>query len=111
MTHDATVDKQETNLIDSIQDLTLEPKQDTQNWTDVPAPPPDAPEAQCKGEHRRDEPMTTPTYEKTDQEIQLQHKEEMYGIYMSTFGYEGDDSNLDSKMDIDSNVMAYPFLE
>ena len=108
MTHDATVDKQETDLIDGIQDLTLKPKQDAQNVTDILAPPP---EVKCKGEDRRDEPMTTPAYEMTDQEIQLQHKEEKYGIYMSTFGYEGDDSNLDSKMDSDSNAMVYPFLE
>ena len=44
-----------------------------------------------------------------DQEIWLQHKEEKYEIDMSTFGYEGDDSDLDSKTDTDSNVMAYPY--
>ena len=68
-THDAIVDKQETDLIDGIQDLTLELKQDTQNLTDIPAPPPDVPEAKCKEEDRRDDPTTTPTYEMTDQEI------------------------------------------
>ena len=44
MTHNATADKQETDLVNSIQDLTLESKLDTQNLTDVPAPPPDVPE-------------------------------------------------------------------
>ena len=47
----------------------------------------------------------------TDQEIQLQHKEEKYRIYISTFSYEGDNSDLDSEMDSDSNVTAYLFLE
>ena len=79
--------------------------------TDVLIPLPDMPKAKCKGEDRRDEPMTTPTYKMTDQEIQLQHEEREYGIYMSTFGYEGDNSDLDSEMNSDSNVMAYPYLE
>ena len=39
----------------------------------------------------------TPMYKMTDQEIQLQKEEEKYGIYMTTFGYEGDDSDLDSE--------------
>ena len=30
---------------------------------------------------------------------------------MSTFHYEGDDSDLDSDMDTDLNVMTYPFME
>ena len=42
----------------------------------------------------------------TEQETQLQEKEEEYRIYMSTFGYEGDDSDLDS----DSDTAAYPYL-
>ena len=110
MTHDITVDKEETDLIDGIQHLTLEPKQDTQNSTDVLAPLPDVPEAKCEGEDRRNKPTTMQTYEMTDQEIQLWH-EEKYGIYMSTFSYKGDNSNLDSEMDSDSNMMAYLYLE
>ena len=69
MTHNATADKQETDLIDGIQDQTLEPRQDIQNSTDEPAPPPDMPEAKCEGEDRRDKPTTTPTCEMTDWEI------------------------------------------
>ena len=46
----------------------------------------------------------------TDQEIWLQHEEEKYGIYMSTFGYKGDDSDLESERDSDSNAIAYLFL-
>ena len=47
----------------------------------------------------------------TDQEILLQQEEEKFGIYMSTFGYEGDNSNLDSETDSDSNATAYPYVE
>ena len=61
MTNDAIVDKQETDQIDGIQYLTLEPKQNTQNLTDLLAPPPDVPEAKCKKEDRRDDPTTAPT--------------------------------------------------
>ena len=89
----------------------LESKLDIQNLTDILAPPPDVPEVKCKAEDRTSKPMTTLTYEMTDQEIQLQQEEEKYGIYMSTFGYEGDHSDLDSKMDSDSNMMAYLYLE
>ena len=53
---------------------------------------------------------TVMAYNMTNQEVRLQHEEEKYEVYMSTFGYEGDDSNLDSKTDTDSNVTAYPFL-
>ena len=40
---DVTTDKQETDLVNGIQDLTLEPKLDVQNLTDILAPPPDVP--------------------------------------------------------------------
>ena len=49
-------------------------------------------------------------YSMTDQEVRLQHEGEKYRIYMSNFGYEGDDSNLDYETDTDSNATAYPFL-
>ena len=99
---------------DIPQDMThdiMADKQETQNSTDVPAPLPDVPEVNCKGEDITNEPTTTPTYEMTHQEIQLEQEEEKFGIYMSTFGYEGDSSDVDSKMDSDSNVMAYLYLE
>ena len=69
MTHDATADKQETDLVYGIQDLMFESKPDTQNSTDVLAPPSDVPEVKCEGEDRTNEPMTTLTYKMTDQEI------------------------------------------
>ena len=107
MTQDT--DKQETDLIDRMQDLTLDQKPDMQNKTDILAPPLDTLEAKYI-ELRKDDPTTT-MYNMTNQEVRLQHEEEKLGIYISTFGYEGDDSDLDSEMDSDSNVMAYPFLE
>ena len=108
MTQDS--DKQETDLIDGMKDLTLDQKPELQNLTDILAPPLDAPEAKYK-EQRRTTPTTTPMYNTTDQEVKLQHEEERYGIYMSTFGYKGDDSDLDSDTDSDSNMIAYLFLE
>ena len=107
-TQDAVLDKQETDLVNEMQDLPLEQKQDTQNKADIPVPPLDAPEMKHE-EAREDNPTTM--YNMTDQELGLQHKGEKNGIYMSTLGYEGDDSSLDSKMDSDSNAMAYLFLE
>ena len=111
MTHNVTTDKEETDLVNGIQDLMLESKSDTQNLTDVPAPPLDMPEVKSKGEGGTNRPTMTLTYQMIDQEIQLQHEKEEYRIYRRTFGYKGDDSILDSEMDTDSNTMAYPYLE
>ena len=94
--HDITTGKQETDLVNSIQYLMLEPKLDIQNLTDILAPPPDMPEVKSKGEDETNRPTTTLMYDMTAQEIQLQKEEEKYGIYMSTFRYKGDDSDLDS---------------
>ena len=74
--------------------------------TDILVPPLDVSETKHE-EAEEDDPMM---YNMTDQEVRLQHKEEKYGIYMSTLGYKGDNSDLDSEMDTDSNAMAYPFL-
>ena len=110
LTQDKVSDKKETDLIDGMKDLTLEQKQGRQNSTDILAPPLDAPEAKYK-ETGKDDP-TIPTYNMTEQEVRLQHEqEEEYGIYMSTFSYKGDDSNLDSETDSDSDATAYLFLE
>ena len=108
--HDITTDKQETDLVNSIQDLMLEPKSDIQNSTDVPAPLPDVPDVKTEGEDKTNRPTTTLMYEMMAQEIQLQKEEEKYGIYMSTFGYKGDDSDLDSETESDSNATAYLYL-
>ena len=58
--HDITTDKQETDLVNGIQDLMLEPKSDVQNLTDVLAPPLDVPEGKSKGEDEINRPTTTP---------------------------------------------------
>ena len=67
MTQDA--DKQETDLINRMQDWTSDQKPDMQNKTGILAPPPDTPEAKCKG-LRKDEPMKT-MYNMTNQEVRL----------------------------------------
>ena len=110
MTLNVTTDKQENDLVYGIQDLILESQLDAQNSTDVLAPPPDVPEVKSKEEDRTSRPTMTPMYEVTDQEIQLEKEEEKYRVYMSTFRYEGDDSNLDSETKSDSDVTAYPYL-
>ena len=53
----------------------------------------------------------TPMYNMTEQEQRLQCEEEKFNIYMGTFGYEGDDSDLDMETDLDSNATVYPYLE
>ena len=70
MTHDSTTDKQDTDLVNSIQGLTLKSKSDIQNSTDILAPPLDMPEVKSE-EDGTGRPTMTPTYEMTDQEIQL----------------------------------------
>ena len=110
MTHNITIDKQETGLINGIQDPMLESKPDGQNSTDIPAPPLDVPEVKSKREDGTCRPTMTLMYKMTDQEIQLQKGEEKYGIYMSTFRYEGDDSDLDSETESHSNATAYLYL-
>ena len=106
-TQGVVLDKQEMDLINGMQDLMLEQDQDTTNTTDIPVPPPVMPVRKHK-EAKEDDP--TMAYNMTNQEVRLQHEEEKYGIYMSTFSYKGDDSNLHSKMDTDSNATAYQFL-
>ena len=108
MKHDVT--KQETYLINSIQDLMLEPKLDIQNLADVLAPPLDVLQVKDKGDNRTSRLMPTLMYEMTAQEIQLQKQEEKYGIYMSTIGYEGDGSDLNSKTESDSDATTYPYI-
>ena len=52
-----------------------------------------------------------PAYKMTKQELQLQEEEEKYRVYMSTFGYKGDNSDLGSEMDTESDSHAYPYLD
>ena len=57
------------------------------------------------------DPLEKPQYEMTKHEVQLQEEEEKYEIYVSTFGYKGDDSDLDSGTDTQSNMTTYPYLD
>ena len=47
----------------------------------------------------------------TEQEHGLQEEEGKYEIYMSNFGYEGDNYDLDSETDTESDATAYPYLD
>ena len=107
-TQDAVSDKQEMDLINGMQDLTLEQDQYMPSMTDIPVPLPDGSETKHE-ETKEDNP--TMMYNMTNQEVRLQHEEEKYWIYMSTFSYKGDNSNLDSEMDTNSNAAAYMFID
>ena len=74
-----------------------------QNLTDALAPLPEVLEKKSKTEDK-DGNTSKPPYEMIKQELQLQEEEGNYEIYMSNFGYEGDDSDLDSETDTESNV-------
>ena len=102
------LDKKENDLVNSIGNLMLD--KDKTTPADTIAPQPDMTEKEHEVEEMKDEDET-PMYNMTEQEWKLQCKEEKFIIYMSTFGYEGDDLDLDSDMDSDLNVMAYPFLK
>ena len=78
--------------------------------TDALIPPPNILEEKCKAETTEVDDEVK-TYNMTKQEQRLQHKEEKYKIYMSTFGYEGDDSDLELDTDMELNMMAYPYLD
>ena len=47
----------------------------------------------------------------TKQECRLQEEEGKYKIYMNNFGYEGDDLDLDSDTNTESDVTRYPYLD
>ena len=96
------------DLVNSIDNLMLD--QDETTPIDTLVPPPDTSEEKHEAEGTKDDDERL-TYNITEQEWRLQCKEERYGIYMSTFGYEGDDSDLDSDMYTDLNAMAHSFLE
>ena len=106
---DAMQHKQETDLINSLQDLTLGQNQNTPKMIDTTVPPLYAPEMNHEVEEAKGDDMII-AYNMNDQEVRLQHKEEKYEVYMSTSGYKGDDSDLDSKTDTNSDATAYPFL-
>ena len=102
--------RQEKTLVNGIDNLMLNQEKTTPNMTDTLVPPPDTSEEKCEAEGTKDDNEIL-TYNMTKWEWKLQCKEEKYGICMSTFVYEGDNSDLDSDMDTDLSTMAYPFLE
>ena len=81
----------------------------TKNLTDTPTVLTDVSEK--KDKDKVSDSAEKLSYEMTKQEAHLQEEEEKNGIYMSTFGYEGDDSNLDSGTDTKSDVTTYPYLD
>ena len=104
----------EIDLAKGLHDLTF--KEDIQNLTGALVPSPEAPKALEAPERKSrtedaEDDTSEPQYKVTEQEHRLQEEETKYKIYMNTFRYEGDDSNLDSKTDTDSNVTTYPYLD
>ena len=100
----------EKSLSKDLQALTLKDNVDKQNLADTQVMKPKEPEDDNKVEEIE---CKTPVlkYEMTKQELQVQIEEEKYRVYMSTFGYKGDNSDLDSEMDMESKSHAYPYLD
>ena len=107
-TLETMLDRQEKNLVNGIDNLMLD--QDKTAQTDILAPPPDMTEGENEVEGMKDEDKTL-TYIMTELQQRLQCQEQKFNIYMSTLGYEGNDSDLDLDIDSDLNAMAYLFLD
>ena len=90
----------------------LNPKEDAdnQNLAHTQETRPEVSEDNNKVEEKECETLV-PKYEMTKQELRLQEEEQKYNIYISTFSYKGDNSDLDSEMDRESESHAYPFLD
>ena len=100
----------EKSLSKDLQDLTLKEDADNQNLADTQGTRPEVLEDNNKVEEKECKTLVL-KYEMTKQDLRLQEEEHKYNIYMSTFSYEGDDSDLDSEMDTESESHAYPFLD
>ena len=100
----------EKDLTKDLQALTLKEDADMQNSADIQVTKSEVLENNDKAKEEEDE-TSIPVYEITKQELQLQEEEETYRVYPSTFGYKGDDSDLDSKTDTESESHAYPYLD
>ena len=98
----------EKDLTKDLQALSLKEDADMQNSADTQVTKSEVLENNNKAEEEEDE-TSIPAYKMTKQELQLQ-EEEKYRIYTSTFGYKGDDSDLYSEMDTESDSHAYPYL-
>ena len=92
-----------------MQALTLKGDTDTQKLADVQAANVEVPESNNKA--REEDKTSVLPYEMMKQELWLQEEEEKYDIYTSTIGYKGDDSDLETKRETNSEGQAYPFLD
>ena len=54
---------------------------------------------------------SVPPYKMSEQELRLQKEEVKYNTYISAIGYEGDNLDLETKMDTNLEGQAYPFLD
>ena len=90
----------EKSLSKDLKTLTLKEDIDKHNLADAQVMKLEEPEDDKKvGE--RECKTSVPKYEMAKQELWLQ-EEEKYRVYTSTFGYEGDNSDLDSETDMKS---------
>ena len=100
----------EESLTKDLQTLTLKEDADKQNLADTKMMKLEELEDGNKVRERKCEASVS-KYEMTKQELWLQEEEEKYKVYTSTFGYEGDNSNLDTEMDMESESHLYPYLD
>ena len=98
------------DLTKDLQALTLKEDVDTQNSADTWVTKSKVPDNNNIVMKEKDETFM-PAYKMTKQELQLQKEQEKYRVYMSTFRYKGDNSDLDSEMDIESDSHTYPYLD
>ena len=92
-----------------LQALTLMEETDRQKSVDAQVMDAEVPKNNDQVEEQDD--TSAPVYEMTQQELQLQEEEEKYDVYLSTFRYEGDNSDLDNKTETESEGHTYPFLD
>ena len=101
--------KIEKDLMKDMQALTLKGDMDTQTVTDVQET--NTEEPNNNNQTTEEGNSLVPPYEMSEQELWLQKEEVKYNTYISAIGYEGDDSDLETKMDTNSEGQAYPFLD
>ena len=73
-TQDTSQDKQEKNLINGLENLTLEQDKTTLNMTDTLVPPLDTSEKKCKAEGTKDDAKISTYMTKQEQRLQCEEK-------------------------------------
>ena len=101
--------KIERDLMKDMQALTLTRDTDTKTVMDIQMTNTEEPNDNNQKTEEGD--SLVPPYKMSEQELQLQKEEAKYNTYISGIGYEGDDSDLETEMDTDSEGQAYPFLD